>query len=242
MNTIEAKFILQARRPNGRDDGDQRFAAAFAQAQRDPALATWMGREQAFDAVVAEKLRAVMPPAELRAAILAGARMSRPVAWWRSPMTLAMAASAAVVLGLAAFWFRASPILDTEQLALGAMGEMSAPEHFPLAIGGNGELGVVLADPTTRLAAGLSMDFAQLKADGCRTLHIAGREVLEVCFMRGGEFHLYVALRGDFGGAKADVKPMFREQGTLASVTWTDARHAYVLVTEDGTQALRSIF
>jgi hypothetical protein len=61
-----------------------------------------------------------------------------------------------------------------------------------------------------------------------------------VCFERGGSgFHIYVAKHGDFKGEGA---PMFRERGTLASVAWTDAKHAYVLVSGDGAAALRSIF
>ncbi|MBC8040705.1 MAG: hypothetical protein H7Y06_09195, partial [Opitutaceae bacterium] len=72
MNTNEAKFILRARRPDGRDDADPRFQEALEQARRDPALAAWMAREQAFDEAVAARLRAVEPPAGLRDAILAG--------------------------------------------------------------------------------------------------------------------------------------------------------------------------
>ena len=92
-----------------------------------------------------------------------------------------------------------------------------------------------------RLAAGLPLDLAQLKRDGCRSLRIADREVVEVCFERGGWFHLYVARLDDFGG-KTTAQPVFREQGALASVAWTDTRHAYVLVSTDGAAALRNVF
>ena len=239
MNTTEAKFILRARRPDGRDDADPRFSEALEQARRDLALAGWMAREQAFDTTVAEKLRVVQPPAGLREAILAGARMSRPVSFWRRPQVLALAACVAIIMGLALAWPTLRPAADTERLALGVMTEMSSPAHHPIVVGGRGALRVALADPNTRLAAGLPFDFTQLKADGCRSLHIGGREVLEVCFERGGEFHLYIAKRGDFRG---DGEPIFRERGTLASVAWTDARHAYVLVTGEGAAALRNVF
>ena len=92
MNSTEAKFILQARRPDGADDAEPRFAEALEQARRDPALAAWLAREQAFDAAVAEKLRSTQPPAGLREAILAGAKVSRPLPFWRRTQTLAMAA------------------------------------------------------------------------------------------------------------------------------------------------------
>jgi hypothetical protein len=240
MNTTEAKFILQARRPDGSDDADPRFSQALEQARRDPALGEWLTREQAFDASVAEKLRAVQPPADLRAAILAGARASRPVPFWRRPQVLAMAAGVAIVFGLVAAWPAMRPAAEVDQLALGVMNEVGSAAHHAAMPVPRGELRTVLSDPATRLASGLPMDFDQLKADGCRSVKIGGRDVLEVCFERGGSgFHIYVAKRGDF---KGDSAPMFRERGTVASVAWMDAKHAYVLVSPDGAAALRSVF
>jgi hypothetical protein len=242
MNTTEAKFILQARRPDGRDDGDPQFAEALEQARRDPTLAAWMAHEQAFDEAVAQKLRAVQPPAGLREAILAGARVSnrRPVPFWRRPQVLAMAASLAIIAGLALAWPVKHSADGSDRLALGVMNEVDSVAHHTAMPSPRGELRTLLASTNTHLAAGLPLTFDQLKADGCRSLKIAGHDVLEVCFERGGEgFHLYVASRKDFHG---DGEPMFRERGTLASVAWNDDRHAYVLVSADGSAALRNIF
>jgi hypothetical protein len=238
MNTTEAKFILQARRPDGSDDAEPRFAEALEQARRDPGLGEWLANEQAFDAAVAAKLRAVQPPAELRAAILAGARASRPAVFWKRPQVLAMAASVAIVCGLAAAWPAMRPPADVDQLAMGVMAEVDSDAHHDAMPRASGALAALLTDVNTRLAAGLPFDFEQLKASGCRSVTIGGREVLEVCFERGGEFHIYVARRSDF---KGDGAPMFRERGSLASVAWADARHAYVLVGGDAA-ALRAVF
>ncbi len=239
MNSNEAKFILQARRPDGSDDADSRFAEALEQARRDPALGEWLAREQAFDAAVAGKLRAVQPPADLRAAILAGARASRPVAFWKRPQVLAMAASVAIVCGLAVAWPAMRASVDVDQLALSVMSEVDSDAHHDAMPRPRGELRTLLADPGARLAAGLPMKFEQLKADGCRSMKIDGREVLEVCFGRGESgFHIYVARRGDF---KGEGTPMFRERGSLASVAWTDENYAYVLVSRNGSPALRAV-
>lgn len=242
MNTTEAKFILQARRPNGRDDADPRFVEALTQARHDPALAEWLAKEQAFDTQIAAKLTALQPPAGLREAILAGARVGRPIPFWRRPYVLGLAASVALVFGLLAGWPHLRPAADGERLALGVMQEVSSAAHHAAAPQALGDLRSALTSPALRLAAGLRLDFEQLKRDGCRSLRIADRDVLEVCFERGGEFHLYVARRDDFGGKNAVTSPVFREQGALASVAWTDARHAYVLVTSDGAAALRNVF
>lgn len=240
MNSNEAKFILQARRPDGTDDAEPRFAEALEQARRDPALGEWLAKEQAFDAAVAAKLRAVQPPADLRAAILAGAKASRPAVWWKRPQVLAMAASVVIVCGLALAWPAMRPAATVDQLAMGVMGEVDGDAHHAAMPMPRGELRALLTDPAAKLVAGLPFDFDQLKADGCRSLTIGGREVLEVCFERGGSgFHVYVARRGDFRG---DAEPMFRERGALASVAWADAKHAYVLVSDDGAAALRNVF
>ena len=239
MNTIEAKFILQARRPDGSDDAEPRFAEALEQARRDPVLAEWLAREQAFDTAVAGKLRAVQPPESLRAAILAGSRMSRPVPFWRKPQVLALAACGVLLFGLVALWpaSRAS-VESTDQLALGVMNEVGSDAHREAMPHARGALGALLADSGRRLSAGVPLEFAALKADGCRSLKIGGRDVMEVCFQRGGTFHLYVARREDFDG---ETEPMFRERGGVASVAWADAKHAYVLVTGEGAAALRGV-
>lgn len=239
MNTIEAKFILQARRPDGTDDAEPRFAEALEQARRDPALGAWLAKEQAFDEEIAGKLRAVQPPAELRAAILAGARASRPAAFWKRPQVLAMAASVAIVCGLALAWPVMRPAASVDQLAMGVMAEVDSDAHHDAMPRARGALATFLAGAETRLAEGLPFDFEQLKADGCRSVMIGGREVLEVCFERGGEFHIYIARKNDFKGSGT---PMFRERGTLASVAWADGSHAYVLVSADGMAGLRGIF
>lgn len=239
MNTTEAKFILQARRPDGLDDAEPRFADALEQARRDPALGEWLAREQAFDAAVAGKLRAVQPPADLRAAILAGARASRPAVFWKRPQVLAMAASVAIVFGLVLAWPVMRPAPDVDQLAMGVMSEFYSDVHHDAMPRPRGELRTLLTAADTRLAAGVPLDFDRLKADGCRSLKVGGREVLEVCFERGGTgFHIYVAKRGDFKGEGA---PMFRERGALASVAWTDYNYAYVLVSSGGAAALRTV-
>ncbi len=243
MNTTEAKFILQACRLDGQDATDPLFEEALEQSRQDPVLGAWFTREQAFDAAVAAKLRAVSPPADLRAAILAGARMSRPKSWWRQPRVLALAASVVLLFGLVAAWPDRAPVVEGGQFALDAMAEMGSPEHHPIVVGGRGPLHALLASTSTRLADGLPLSFAELKDDGCRSLRIAGHEVLEVCFERGGsEFHLYVARGGDFPSKDADGAPMFLEQGRLASVSWRDRSHAYVLVTDSGAENLRGVF
>src|SRR6185295_12013962 len=103
MNNQEAKFILGAYRPDGSDATDPMFAEALTMVERDPELRDWLERQRAFDRAVAAKVRAIVPPAELREAILAGGRASRPRRlWWTNPVVL-VAAAAMVVLGVVSY-------------------------------------------------------------------------------------------------------------------------------------------
>jgi len=246
MSPDEVKNTLAARRPDGRDDADPVIAAALAAARRDPALAALAERERASDAALAAALRDIAPPAVLREAILVGrapaAPVLAPVVWWRSARGLALAAGLALVAGLGVWQTlpRATPDLAT--LAATARAEYATPEHAPLVLGGGGRLRELLADPARPLTAGLDLDFAQLRAAGCRRLQIAGIEVLEICFMRGetDEYHLYIARRGALAPARLDG-PLIASTDGVATATWTDAEHAYVLLIKDDPAKLRAV-
>jgi hypothetical protein len=203
MSNSGAKFILSAYRPGGRDAADPAMAKALAQAKGDPALGAWFVREQAHDAAVAGKLRAVVPPAGRREAIVTGARMSGggeradggerterkgapPArrAWWAQPVWLAAAAAVAVRLSLAAC--RRAPV----------RGE--AFEEFAVNFVNKGFLlqkrGAEVAALTTWLGEqhgplpeALPATFAELRALGCRTLRFKGQDGSLLCFERGGK-------------------------------------------------------
>ena len=245
MNTQQAKFILQGYRPNGADAGDATFAEALEQARHDHVLSEWLAREQAFDLVISAKLGEIRPPAGLREAILAGARLTaaeNPAkAWWRNPAWLAMAAGVAVLFSVSlALWPKAAGA-DTALVDF-----VVADARHPERHGGRGEetqaLKAVLDQPATRLSHGLATDVAALSASGCRTLHFNGRDLIEVCFQRNGAwFHCYIGRRADFSSLAMAADPAFTERSGLTSAAWADAGHLYVVVSESGRAALEKL-
>jgi len=239
MNNNEAKFLLRAYRPGGRDADDPAFAGALAQARQDPALGVWFEREQAFDAVVAAQLGAIAPPLGLREAILAGASVSTPHAARRWPVWLAMAASVALLLGVGVLW-RLRPAAQMDPLAAFALAD--APTEKPAYVGEpTNNLHKMLTDPATRLA-GLSIDFPTLRATGCHTLNLAGHDVLQICFERGGRwFHLYAVQRADFPQIAAPSGPRFMTHAGWSAVQWVDAQHMYVVASTADPSALRAL-
>lgn len=255
MSNDEAKFILSAYRPGGRDAEDPAMAQALAQAKADPALGAWFAREQAHAAAVAGKLREIAPPAGLREMILAGANVSGSQvernfgqtsgpttrrAWWAQPTWLAAAAAIALFLGLVAWRMTPVPGGTFEEFAVNFVDKgFRLPKH-------SDDMRVLhdwLAEQHGPLPETLPAKFAELRALGCKKLDFRGRDVSLVCFERGGkEFHVFVARRDEVGGAGAtDAGLRFIEGRKLAAATWVDAKNRYVIVSDADMAALKAL-
>ena len=251
MNNNEAKFILNAYRPGGRDASDPAMADALAQAKSDPALGAWFAREQAHAAAVAAKLGEVAPPTALRESILAGGKVSgenisrQPAtttrAFWQQPVWFAAAAAITVLLTVSvALWpKRAAADASLTDFALGDA--LETQKH-----GGHGEttgaLQATLSDTATKLAGGLPIDFAALRTNGCRTVSVAGRDVLEICFKRDGTlFHCYIARVEDFPGSEAKSALSFAQSGAVTAATWADGAHRIVVASLAGRAAVQRL-
>jgi hypothetical protein len=239
MNNDEAKFRLRAYRPGGQDAGNAAFGEALTQAERDPVLRAWFAREQAFDATVTARVRAVAPPPGLREAILAGARVTpRRASWVWPAWWWAIAAVIVVAFTLNTVWRPQSEAVPLDSFARFAIDDLRHGHH-----GGHGAaegaLAATLTNPATHLASALPVDFANLENTGCRTLHFAGRDVLEVCFHRAGaEFHFYILPRGTLRGTDG---PHSLELGGVSALAWNDARYVYAVIGETGAQTLRHL-
>ncbi|MDB6127653.1 MAG: hypothetical protein JWM35_1549 [Verrucomicrobia bacterium] len=244
MSNNEAKFILGAYRANGRDADNSTFADALRQARNDPALAAWLARSQSHDAAVAAKLREISPPAGLREAILAGAKASRaPRMRWRTPTAwLALAASIAVLLTVTVSLRQRLGAAEAARMTDFAVNDTLHARHGSHGAPA-GALVAALSQPSTHLgASALPVDFNALKSTGCRTVSFAGHDVLEVCFKRNGEwFHCYIANRADFPAIRAVSVAALAQQAQLASASWSDATHHFVVVSEAGLEAVKRL-
>ncbi len=253
MTNDEAKFMLQGYRPNGQDADDQAFAPALAQAAKDPTLRQWFEREQAFDAVVATKLKQVSAPAGLRESILAGTKLSSPPvtarrAWWRQPWGMAMAAAAAVAVILMSVSNREGQAIAAVPgiEAILRVAQLDLQGNHPRDSKHADELGSVAAwleNPATKLGVDkMPLDLAAMKAAGCRSIDIAGREVLEICFKREtGWYHVYLTPRVGFDDGSLHREPMFHEQGQFAAASWANDNFIVLVAGTSGTESLRGL-
>ena len=244
MNNQEAKFILSGYRPGGRDAGDAMFVSALKQAQSDPILREWLARSQKHDAAVASKMAEIRPPAGLRDSILAGVRASGSRrSRWNRTVWLAMAAAAAVVIGVTATLWPNRATARQNDLANFALADTANEEHGGHGVDA-GALQSLLSQPTTRLVGGLLLNFGNLKSSGCRTVNFAGKPVLEVCFARGGQiFHFYILRHEDFPELPEQYEPTITQRGGLCCGSWADAtnRFYFAVVSAAGTDAIHHL-
>jgi hypothetical protein len=245
MNNHEAKFILGAYRTDGRDAGDPMFAEALAQAARDPELRAWFERDRKFDTAIAEKLDGIAPPAELKAAILAGGRASRPRhRWWANPLWLAAAAGIAIAAIVNVSIRPSSGNADFSGLATFALSDIehSHNEHvgYPEGLGAvQANLGSATLPFTAAVAQHVDLDELQRKK--CRSVKVGGLEVFEICFQRDGTwFHLFAARRTDESSNAGDRAPLVVSRGEYTAAAWADAKRVYALVSDSG-EALRRL-
>jgi len=249
MTIEEAKSILHGYRPDGADANDPIFAAALELVRRDPVLGEWFAQQQAFDADMTADYDAVPAPAGLRDSILAAAATAEKRTAYRSwrrrrmMIRMAMAASIAVLLTLA-LTLRPKPKLSAANSPLADFVVEDA--QHPKTHGGHGdetaELIRTLKLPTTKLGAPLPLDFATLRNTGCRTLHVEGRDVLEVCFKRNGVgMHCYVARQEDFPTLTAPAKPEIIDKPIASIASWSDQKNLYIVVTAPDHTALEKL-
>lgn len=245
MKNEEARFVLHAYRPGGADAGDTMFAAALAQVQQDPALAKWFTAQQSFDRTVATKLCSIMPPADLRASILTGAKVSHAEptqsrSWWRASWSMAVAAGVAVMLSLgAAFWPK--PVVADEITSF-AISDMLNRRHEEPHGAEAAEFQTMLNKIDHDLRERMKVDFASLRDGGCHKLNFRGRELLEVCFNRDGKwFHCYVARAADFPSVAAKLTPQFTDRSAGSAVAWSDGKNIYVVASRAGREALQQL-
>ncbi len=240
MNNDEAKFILQAYRPGGGDAQDALFAQALEQAQRDPALAAWFERERGHDAAMAAKLRMIAPPAELRTAILAGAKITpRRSARWLMPAWIGLAASVAVILTATLFWLQPA---QAEEFSEFAMDYASGPFRLSNHQEDLDKLRTWLAERQAPLPLRIPSGCQKLQALGCKTVEYRGKNISLICFERGREFHLFVARRADYPNLRECPQPEFKSKGKWASAHWSDSENCYVLATDAGVDELQRMF
>lgn len=241
MNNQEAKLILHAYRPNGRDAADPMFAEALEQARRDPELQQWFANETALNTRIQERLITAVPmPSELKSNLLALRKTVRPASWWHRPMNLAAAAAILFLAGIAFI------LLPNKQGQVVSFREAMA-EHSLQTEGHVVFESHQIADIRRWLQdRGFAADFnlpAMLQGgtpQGCRVVDWNGHKATMVCFMLEGQhMDLFVMDRSDLPGFPRSGAPQFAKAEGLMTVMWTRGQDVYLLTGSSKEQLLK---
>jgi len=233
MNTQEAKFILQAYRPNGEDAADPQFTEALALAKLDPELAKWFAEQLAFDATASRALTEVKVPRHLRESILAGKRVIEPALWWKQPGWWAMAAAFVVVLGIAGFWIKSNR--DSARFASYQREMIRAAEttvnHAEFLANNAASIQLWLSTNGVETNYVVPIGLRGVAGLGCRVVSWDGIKVSMICFPQQGTNHvdLFIAEKNDFNGSVPGAKPQFAAIGTNTIASWSQAGKVYLL-------------
>jgi hypothetical protein len=243
VDNREAKFVLSSYRPSGQDASDSRFAEALEQARRDPVLERWFSESIAFDAVVAEKLRSIEVPPDLRESIITGLKVSRSV---RSPFVKWAIAAALVALALlgSVLWYETRPVhlAGWQRQALDVVSSLVRNESsFDAQSANAGELLAWLRAHNAPAAQALPREVEKLQSVGCKTFSWNGIPISVICFVRtdGGLIHL-VTMNASASDRALNRKPKLIQQGPWATATWREGDVIYMLALEGSRNQLRS--
>jgi len=237
MDNEEAKLILAAYRPDGRDAQDPSVAEALRQAEADPELRHWLTKQRAFDQRMAGGLEGVRPPANAQARALAAIRVTRRRRVRRTWVwPLAIAASIALVATLTTVVVRPPERIALPRSAsIEALAGHLAEHHASIGLMDDDYSALVnwIKNRGGPVPENLPAALAQLPVLGCQTWSTDHGKVSLVCFV-GPErrmLHLYVfddanALPGPL---PLRGEPHVERHGMWAMASWQDGGHGYVL-------------
>jgi anti-sigma factor RsiW len=244
MTRDEARLLLEAARPAGRDANDPALAEALALARSDAELQAWWEARQKFDRAIAARLGEIAPPASLREAILAESKVvpfsprSYVMPWLAVAAAFVIAAiSYHLILGapgpLPRADYMASVVtaLNDDKPALA----MQSPDHQQVLAWLKGQHA-----PTGQFPSALDA----LPSVGCQKFDMGGHTVTLICFALngGGLAHLFIVDKSALAEPPADFSPSFgSHDGGWSMAAWSDGRMSYVLATRAGPETLKGL-
>jgi uncharacterized membrane protein YbaN (DUF454 family) len=232
MSPQQAKEVLQLYRPDVAADARvPEVAEALALVREDAELAAWFREHCAFQGMVRARVREVAPPARLKAALLAQAKVVQPRPWWKAPYAWQAAAAAVVIFAVIAGY--------------GLRGD--APNRFSnfqsrMVSTALREYRMDVLTPDMRrlrefaAAQGSPADYeipkglARLQLTGGGRLSWRSQPVTMVCFDRGDRQMLYLfVLRNAALKDPPASAPQVSKSHDLVTVRWTNGQNTYLL-------------
>jgi hypothetical protein len=228
----QAKQILLLYRSR-RDLEDPEIKAAFEQAQRDPALQQWFERHCAAQRRIKDQFWALPVPPNLRHAIVAGRKITRP-AFWHRPAWLAAAAMIAVLAGVAVLWLRPSSFERFDLYRSRIVSTVWREYRMDIVTNDLAAVNGYLARSGAPTNYVVPEKLRQLAVAGGGKLKWGDEPVSMVCFDAGAEqmLFLFVVNRGALRG-EPEKAPELQRVSRFQTASWSDAANIYVLAGPD---------
>ncbi len=241
MNSQEARDILRRFRPGCPEADDPDVVAALAQARRDPELAGWLNRQQAFHACIRAKLQSIAPPAELREKILARQPPAPKVLWWRRPAYLALAAMVVFLCCLAAYWLKPLEPSRLESFRIRMTKEALRGYRMDLATHDMSQVRAYLAQHSPHGHFVLNPSLEKIPVLGCKLMRWQNQPVSLICFGQNKTDLLwyFIIYQSALAGETITHQPVLQSEGKLMTAIWTQGTHTYFLAVMGDEQALR---
>lgn len=233
MDSKEAKIVLQAYRPGMSANDDPRIAEALESTKRDPALAAWFEEQCAWHEALKAKFQEVPVPADLKERILAGRKVARPAAWWRSRAALVAAAALALLLVAAALVFRTGTSSDLRAYRRDMVQFVADLYQMNVRVNTWDELRQAFAKQgwPSDYAAPDALRSVRLEG-GCR-LFWREEKVSLLCLKTAEDkgLWLFVMNRAALPASSLTQSPQFAKVGKLSTATWSSGDKSYLLAT-----------
>jgi len=246
MNNQEARFILSAYRAGGQDANLPDFHEALQQAQHDPALAKWLARQTAEDAQIAEAFQKITPPADLRANILAGARVTRRHQRWQYLRPLALAASIILFATFALSPFvhlhRSKTFMPWQAQSIATINDLvENKQHFNHISPEPKELTQWLRASYAPAAPDMPPNLNQLRSLGCKVTEWSGHRISIVCFHLTPSELVHLVTCDGIVTTMPPNTPRFMEHNGWQTATWIAGARTYMLVTKADAEKLKAL-
>lgn len=243
MNNQEVKFILSAYRPSGEDACDAVFAAALEQVSRDPGLAAWFAGQRAFDVATTNAICSIPIPQDLRANILAGAKISRRRFWPKRTVLFAIAASLMLFSVITGIRTRPSGLDSWQNDALAVVSKF-VPGHEPFdhQAPDSRALQEWLVAQNAPAPAVIPTALQAIPTVGCKTISASGRSISIMCFkLQDGQMVHLVVTKASGLRHLPPSKPTFVKEGDWVTASWTENGRVCMLATKGSSQLLHSL-
>jgi hypothetical protein len=230
MTRGEAKEILQAFRPNGKDAQDPFFSEALAMVAVDPVLADWFAAQQSFDSQMSRAVAQVPIPPSLEMRL---ARQPSRQYWWNRalrPIEYGLAATIALFLAIGGFWMHSRASAFDPLRANVLRQTWAGSRHVDLQTTNLAEIRRFIAANDLRGDFKLPPELAVMHAHGCKLLTVKKQKVPYICFMDGPKhLHLVVLDHKVCPQPPLMAMPEFASWEHWTTATWTQGDMTFIL-------------